>query len=85
MSMPPDSHQILPVCSSGCTYRRLARNRGAGSYVLVLGSYMPAVLCTPTFTEVVLAGVLVNLAFGVVFTVFGVRSHSCSRLLAVNG
>jgi hypothetical protein len=38
MSMPPDSHQILPVCSSGCTYRRLARNRGAGSYVLVLGS-----------------------------------------------
>jgi len=39
----------------------------------------------PTFAEVVLVSVLVDLAFGVVFAVFGIRSHSCSCLLAVDG
>ena len=39
----------------------------------------------PTFTEVVLASVLVNLAFGVVFVVFGIHLHSCSCLLAIDG
>jgi hypothetical protein len=38
-----------------------------------------------TFVEVILAGVLVDLAFRVVFAVFGIRSHSCSCLLAVDG
>jgi len=39
----------------------------------------------PTFAGVVLVGVLVDLAFEVVFTVFDVRSHSCSCLLAIDG
>ena len=34
---------------------------------------------------IVLANVLVDLVFGVVFTVFGVRSHPCSCLLAIDG
>ena len=33
---------------------------------------------------VVLADILVDLVFRVVFTVFGVCSHACSCLLAVN-
>ena len=32
-----------------------------------------------------LADVLVIFMFGVVFAIFGVRSHSCSRLLAIDG
>ena len=32
-----------------------------------------------------LANVFVDWVFGVVFTVFGVRSHPCSCLLAVDG
>ena len=39
----------------------------------------------PTSVGVVLANVFVDLVFGVVFTVFGVRSHPCSCLLAVDG
>ena len=39
----------------------------------------------PTFAGVVLVGVLVDLAFEVVFAVFEVHSHSCSCLLAVDG
>ena len=39
----------------------------------------------PTFTGVVLVGVLVDLAFEVVFVVFDIRSHLCSCLLAING
>ena len=39
----------------------------------------------PTFAGVVLADVFVDLVFKVVFAVFGVRSHACSCLLAVDG
>ena len=38
MSMPPGSHQILAVCSLGCTCQCLARNRGVGLYMPALGS-----------------------------------------------
>ena len=39
----------------------------------------------PTSAGVVLAHVLVDLVVGVVFTVFGVCSHLCSCLLAIDG
>jgi len=39
----------------------------------------------PIFTGVVLVGVLVDLAFKVVFAVFDVHSQSCSCLLAIDG
>jgi len=38
----------------------------------------------PTFAGVVLVGILVDLAFEVVFVVFDVRSHSCLCLLAID-
>ena len=73
MSMPPDSPQILAVCSSlagikpytlalGCTCRLLAPNGGDGSYTLALGSRRQGSSCMLMFSSkrrrrVVYAGV----------------------------
>jgi len=68
-----DSPVVLVLCFPCfdvlCTPTALDKTRGGG---------------LPTFAGVVLAGVLVNLAFEVVFAAFDVRSHSCSCLLAVD-
>ena len=38
----------------------------------------------PTFSGVVLADILVDFVFGVIFTISGICSHSCLCLLAIN-